>query len=223
MSALSLLWQLFSVFFKIGAVTFGGGYAMIPILERELAQKRGWTTEEELMDYYAIAQITPGIIAVNVATFIGYNKKGVIGAVTATAGVVAPSVIIILVIAHWIGSFSDVAWIQKALAGINIAVAALLTQAVVSFCKKTIKDIIGAAIAAVSFAVIFIWDINPVWVIAAAAAAGIALAPHYAKRQMHTMREQRRTLQGTEEQNAAAQSLPAQPQNTKNSAEDGAQ
>lgn len=197
MSTLSLLCNLFLVFFKIGAVTFGGGYAMIPILERELAVKRNWTTSEQLMDYYAIAQATPGIIAVNVATFIGYNKKGIAGAVIATAGVVTPSIIIISIIAHWIGNFSEIIWIQKALAGINVAVAALLTQAAFSFCKKAIKDLIGFALMFISFAVIFIWDVNPVFIIIFASAAGIALSPFYAKQQHEQMQKHKEKLKKT--------------------------
>ena len=100
------LWQLYFTFFKIGAVTFGGGLAMLPILERTLIDKLKWTTKEDLMDYYAIGQITPGIIAVNVATFIGFNKQGILGGIVATAGVVTPSVIISTVIAFLLETFS---------------------------------------------------------------------------------------------------------------------
>ena len=101
------LWQLYFTFFKIGAVTFGGGLAMLPILERTLIDKLKWTTKEDLMDYYAIGQVTPGIIAVNVATFIGFNKQGILGGIVATAGVISPSVIIITVIAFFLETFSD--------------------------------------------------------------------------------------------------------------------
>lgn len=130
------LFELFAVFFKIGAVTFGGGLAMLPILESELADKRSWVTKETLLDYFAIGQMTPGIIAVNVATFIGYTQAGVLGGCIATLGVVTPSLIIISVIASFLENFTQIVWVQKALMGINIAVAALLCKAVVTFIKK---------------------------------------------------------------------------------------
>ena len=104
---MSVLWNLFTTFFKIGLFTFGGGYAMIPLLSAELAKKKRWTTDEELMDYYSIGQCTPGIIAVNVSTFIGYKLKGVSGAVAATAGMVAPSVVIIIAIANAVSFYSN--------------------------------------------------------------------------------------------------------------------
>lgn len=130
------LFELFAVFFKIGAVTFGGGLAMLPILESELADKRSWVTKETLLDYFAIGQMTPGIIAVNVATFIGYTQADVLGGTIATLGVVTPSLIIISVIASFLENFAQIVWVQKALMGINIAVAALLCKVVVTFIKK---------------------------------------------------------------------------------------
>lgn len=148
------LWQLYFTFFKIGAVTFGGGLAMLPILERTLIDKLHWTTKEDLMDYYAIGQVTPGIIAVNVATFIGFNKQGILGGIVATAGVVSPSLIIITVIAYFLETFSDIVWIQKALAGINIAVAALLTSILWRFIKEAVKSwnrIIGILLVLIAF------------------------------------------------------------------------
>lgn len=146
--------HLYFTFFKIGAVTFGGGLAMLPILERTLIDKLKWTTKDELMDYYAIGQITPGIIAVNVATFIGFKQQKIFGGIVATAGVVSPSLIIITVIAYFLETFSDIVWIQKALAGINIAVAALLTSILWRFIKEAVKSwnrIIGILLVLVAF------------------------------------------------------------------------
>ena len=131
--------HLYFTFFKIGAVTFGGGLAMLPILERTLIDKLKWTTKDELMDYYAIGQITPGIIAVNVATFIGFKQQKILGGIVATAGVVSPSVIIITVIAFFLETFSEIIWVQKALKGINVAVAALLTSILWKFIKGATK------------------------------------------------------------------------------------
>ena len=122
--------DLFLTFAQIGVCTFGGGYAMLPILQREVVEKRGWATEDELMDYYAIGQCTPGVIAVNTSTFIGYRLRGVPGAITATAGMVFPSLVIITIIAAFIQQFAHLAVVQHAFAGIRIAVCALVLQSV---------------------------------------------------------------------------------------------
>ena len=173
---LKTLWELFSIFFKIGLCTFGGGYAMLPILERELADKRGWTTSDELLDYFAIGQTTPGIIAVNVATFIGYKQAKTLGGIVATSGIVCPSLIIITVIAKFISNFSEIAWVQRALTGINVAVAALLTYAVANFAKKAIKTLLGVGLLLISFVLIFVFKISTIWIIFGSCLFGIILA-----------------------------------------------
>ena len=124
------LLEMFLVFFRIGAVTFGGGYAMLPILQRELVDDRGWTTEAELTDYFAIGQCTPGVIAVNTATFIGRKKAGNIGGIVATLGVISPSLIIISIIAALINNFASLVWVQNALAGIRVCVCVFILNAV---------------------------------------------------------------------------------------------
>lgn len=172
---LKSLLELYITFFKIGAVTFGGGYAMLPILERELVGKKKWTTMENLMDYYAISQVTPGVIAVNVATFVGYRKSRVAGGICATLGVVTPSIIIITIIAMFISNFEDIVWVQKALAGINVAVTALLTYAVFNFAKKSIKQWWGVIFYAFAFAAIFFWKVPSVAVVLVAAVSGIII------------------------------------------------
>ena len=120
------LWNLFVSFAKVGVLTFGGGYAMIPILEREIVDKQGWASSEELMDYYAVGQCTPGVIAVNTATFIGRKVAGVPGGIVATAGVVFPSVVIITVIAGILSNFADIPAVQSAFAGIRVCVCVLI-------------------------------------------------------------------------------------------------
>lgn len=165
--------DLFLVFFKVGAVTFGGGYAMLPILERELAEKRNWTTKETMLDYYAIGQSTPGIIAVNVATFVGFNKAGILGAIVATTGIVCPSLIIISCIAGFISNFSQIQWVQKALSGINVAVAALLTRAVWDFSKKAVKNIWGLLLLLASFVSMYFFGVESIAVILVSATLGI--------------------------------------------------
>lgn len=169
------LFELFALFFKMGAVTFGGGYAMLPILQEELQKKRGWVTEEELLDYYAIAQSTPGIIAVNVATFVGYKRRGVIGAIFTTFGIVAPSILIISLIASFIQNFDQLVWVQKALKGINVVVAVLLTTSIYGMAKKALKDSLCVVIALVSFIMVGFFDWKTVIFIVGSACIGIAV------------------------------------------------
>ena len=137
--------DLFLTFAKVGVCTFGGGYAMLPILQREVVEKKGWATDEELTDYFAVGQCTPGIIAVNTATFIGYKYRGVPGGVLATLGVVFPSLIIITAIAAFLSNFADIPVVQHALRGINAAVVALIASSVVKLGRSTLKN--GTAIA----------------------------------------------------------------------------
>ena len=137
--------DLFLTFAKVGVCTFGGGYAMLPILQRGVVEKKSWATDEELTDYFAVGQCTPGIIAVNTATFIGYKHKGVPGGVLTTLGVVFPSLVIITAIAAFLSNFADIPVVQHALAGINAAVVALIAASVLKLGKSTLKN--GAAIA----------------------------------------------------------------------------
>ena len=140
---MSIYMELFVTFMKIGAFTFGGGYAMLPLIQKEVVEKKGWATEEEIMDYYAVSQCTPGIIMVNTATFIGYDQKGVWGGIIATLGVITPSIIIILMIASLLTAFSSLAIVQHALAGIRVAVCVLILNAIVKLWKNGIKDTFG--------------------------------------------------------------------------------
>ena len=139
--------SLFLTFTKIGLFTIGGGFAMMPMIKKELIDKRQWMTEEDLIDYYAIGQSTPGIVAVNVATFIGYKQFGILGGIVATLGIVFPSIVIISILAGLISSISDFPIVQKALKGINVAVAALMTNVVLGFAKKTINTITSLSTA----------------------------------------------------------------------------
>lgn len=148
--------RLFAVFAEIGAVTFGGGYAMLPILQREIVERRGWATDEELMDYYAIGQCTPGIIAINVATFIGYKQAGLLGGLAATFGVVTPSIIIITLISMFLQTFADLPIVRHAFSGIRAAVTVLVLDSVIKLGKKSIIDapcavIFGAVWVATTF------------------------------------------------------------------------
>ncbi len=164
--------ELYLAFVKIGTFTFGGGLAMMPIMQRELIEKRGWITEEEIIDYFAIGQSTPGIIAVNVATFVGYKRLGVLGGIIGTLGVVTPSWVIIMLLAGAISSVDKYPLAQKALKGINVAVAALLTSVIVKFSKKTIKNIWNAVFMFLAFALIYFLKVQSVWIILASLVIG---------------------------------------------------
>ena len=132
--------DLFLTFAKVGVCTFGGGYAMLPILQREVVENKGWATDEELTEYFAIGQCTPGVIAVNTATFIGHKYKGVIGAITTTLGVVFPSVVIIALIAAFLSHFADIPVVRHALAGVNAGVVAMIASSVIKLGRSSLKD-----------------------------------------------------------------------------------
>ena len=144
--------DLFFVFLKMGCSTFGGGYAMIPVVDRELIRKRNWVTMDEVMDYYTIAQITPGIIAVNLSTFVGYRQKGAIGGILATIGFVLPGVTLVTAAALFINNLAEIPEVQHAFAGIRIAVGALILNTVIKLVKGVFRDIKALVIYILVFA-----------------------------------------------------------------------
>ena len=165
--------NLFWAFCRIGGLTFGGGYAMLPMLQKEVVENHKWATEEELLDYYAVGQATPGIIAVNTATFVGYKQSGVIGAVFATCGVVFPSLVIIMTIAGLIDNFSSLDIVQHAFSGIRIAVGVLILNALTKLVKGSVKDILGIILFIATFVASSFLNISVVYIIVAAALIGI--------------------------------------------------
>lgn len=165
--------DMFLTFARIGGLTFGGGYAMMPMLQREVVEKKHWATENELMDYYAVGQCTPGVIAVNTAVFVGNKVRGFVGAVAASLGVVFPSLVIIVAIAAFIQSFSDLPIVQNAFAGIRVGVCVLILDAVIKLFKKAIVDKFTLALFAIVFVASVFIDINPIIFVIAAAVAGI--------------------------------------------------
>lgn len=168
------LWELFAAFFRIGAFTFGGGYAMLSLIQKEVVENKKWATDEEVLDYYAVAQCTPGVIAVNTATFIGYKQKGVSGAVAATFGVVLPSLVIISIIAAVLQNFMQYKIVQHIFGGIRVAVAVLIVNAVITMGKKAIIDRLCVFLSIAAFLVSVIFpSISPVFIVLAAALAGI--------------------------------------------------
>lgn len=174
------LFDLFFTFLKIGAVSFGGGYAMLPILSREFAEKRGWITDTELNDYYAIGQVTPGIIAVNVATFLGNKRKGLVGGIVATLGLVAAPVVIITLIAALLTNFADLEIVKHAFSGIRVCVCVLILSAILKLWKKSVPDIPTLIICLVLFLLSAFGNllpikISPVILVIAAAIIGIII------------------------------------------------
>ena len=170
-----LLADLFMTFAKIGAVTFGGGYAMLPILQREIVESKKWGTDEELADYYAIGQCTPGVIAVNVATFIGRKTAGIMGGIVATLGVVFPSLVIITMLAGVIQAYSSLEWVKHAFAGIRVCVCVLIFNAVVKLFSKAIIDRWTLGIYLVILAGSVFLNLSPVVFVVMAGLAGVIL------------------------------------------------
>jgi chromate transporter len=167
------LWELFWTFSRVGVMTFGGGYAMLPILQREVVDDKGWITDEELADYIAIGQCTPGIISVNAATFIGRKARGTIGGIVATLGVVFPSCVILSVLAGLIGNFSDLAFVQNAFAGIRVCVCILIFNAVCKLWRGAVHNIFTLCIFLAVTTASYFLNISPVAFVLAAAAIGL--------------------------------------------------
>ncbi len=171
---LSELFFLYALFFRMGAVTFGGGYAMLPILRREIIQNRQWMDEETVMDFYALSQGLPGIIAINVSVFIGYKRRHIPGAVAAALGMVSPCIIIISVIAFLLSGFQDNPYVQHALAGISVCVAALILDAVISMWKKGVKDVFGIVLCLVMLCLSVFTKLSPILLVISCALLGMA-------------------------------------------------
>lgn len=169
-----LLFELFKAFFKVGLFTFGGGYAMLPMLQREVEERHGWVTEEEILDYYAIGQCTPGVIAVNTATFVGTKLAGALGGAVATLAVILPSVIIITTISTVLKNFAQYTIVQHAFGGIRVAVAALVVSSVWKLYRKGVKGALGNGIFAASLLFVVLFDLSPVIVVLAALLLGVA-------------------------------------------------
>ena len=178
---MKILWTLFLTFAGIGVVTFGGGYAMLPFLERDIVEKRRWATTEELMDYFALGQCTPGMIAVNVATFVGYKISGFWGAFCATLGIVTPSLIIITVIAAFLGGFSDSPLVIHGFAGIRACVCVLILDAVLTLSKKALKGKRPLLIFLFILALAVLTPTSPVFLTVAAGILGLLLMPRAEK------------------------------------------
>ncbi len=176
-----LLLDMIWTFFKVGICTFGGGYAMLPVLQREVVEKKHWVTQEEILDYYAVGQCTPGIIAVNTATFVGYKHAGVLGGVLCSLGFVLPSLLIILSIAAVLQNFAHLAVVKNAFAGIRICVCVLILNSVVKLWKSAVKDKVTLCVFIAVFAVMVVGkyafgiSVSPVVFVLLAVLGGVVL------------------------------------------------
>ena len=169
------LWELYVTFLRVGGLTFGGGMAMLPMLKKEVIEKKGWTNEEELLDIYAIGQCTPGIIAVNTSTYIGYEQAGIIGAVCGTLGMVTPSLIIITLIATILNRFIAEPLVVHALSGIRVAVCAIMLNTVISLARAGIKDKLGVLLFLAGFLLATFSPIPTIVLVVCAAVIGICV------------------------------------------------
>lgn len=168
------LWRLFRLFFKIGLFTFGGGYAMLPLLKAEVVDKRRFVSDEELLNLYSIGQCTPGIIAINVATYIGYQQKGIKGAAVATLGMVMPSLLIIILLASVLQKFMDNRYVAYAFAGIRICVAALIADIIYDLARKNIRNYLSAIVFVAALGLLIGFNLSAVWIVILAGTAALA-------------------------------------------------
>lgn len=170
-----ILCKLFISFAKVGVMTFGGGMAMLPMLQREIVENQNWASEDELTDYFAIGQCTPGIIAVNTATFVGQKVAGIPGAISATLGIIFPSIVIITVIAAFLRTFSDNIYVKYAFSGIRVCVCILIANAAIKFFKTTVKNMPGAIIYFVVLILSVFFKVSPVILVLGAAIVGVLM------------------------------------------------
>jgi chromate transporter len=169
------LLELFCVFLRVSALTIGGGYVMFPLMKREVVDSKGWMNDQEMIDYFALGQSVPGIIAMNTVTLIGYRKRGVPGALAAAAGMATPSLVVILLIAAFLTPYFDHPWVQRAFAGIRAAVVAMIVMAVWQVGKKTVNAPSKGIIALGSFLAIVVLQIHPVLMIISGGLLGVLL------------------------------------------------
>lgn len=176
------MWKMFLTFFKIGLFTFGGGYAMLPLLQDEIVKKHKWVSDEDLMNYFSLGQCTPGIIAINVSTFVGYRLFGKSGAVAATAGMIMPSLIIIILVASVLQKYMHNPYLEHAFAGIRIGVAALILNTIIEMWKKGIHNTYSVVVFLIALGALIVFNVSAVIVVVAAAAAGWGIGNYKIKK-----------------------------------------
>lgn len=168
--------ELYMAFFRIGGFTIGGGYVMLPMMQKEVVDTKGWVTDEDMVNYYALGSTVPGVIAINTATMVGYKKRGIQGALASTAGMITPSLVIIMFIAAFLARFQEYSVVQSAFNGIRVAVFSIMVMAVVRIGKKVIKDWLGWALAIGAFMVVALMGMSPIYVILAMIILGIVMS-----------------------------------------------
>ncbi len=183
MKKLMRLWELFWAFFKVGCFTFGGGLAMLPLIQKEVVGNKKWSSEEEILDIFAISQSLPGVIAINTSIFIGKNVLGVKGAIAAALGVALPAFLSILLILVLLMGFKDNPYVTKVFSGIRAASAALILLTAVKLFKSGVKGKSGYTIALVAFFMIVVLDISAAWAIVFGGAAGYGIYLYGRRRQ----------------------------------------
>jgi chromate transport protein len=182
--SMKILIELFISFMRIGGFTFGGGYAMLPLIQKEIVERRGWASDEEVLDYFTIGQITPGVIAVNTATFIGYKKAGILGGMVATLGVIFPSIVIISIIAAVLTNFAELPVVIHAFNGIRACVCVLILIAVYNMGKKSVIDVFTALIFVATAILAILKITSPVILVIVAGLIGVVFQLIKAKRQV---------------------------------------
>lgn len=168
------LWQIFAVFAKIGAFTIGGGYAMIPIIQREMS-RRGWIPDDELPDIVALSQSAPGVMAVNISIFAGYRMRGVRGSIAATLGSITPSFLIILAIAMFFSAFRDNPWVERAFKGIRPVVISLIAVPMVNMARKCCTTCWKWALAVAALVLVAFLNVSPIYILLVVLVTGFSV------------------------------------------------
>ncbi|MBC7765495.1 MAG: chromate transporter [Hyphomonadaceae bacterium] len=166
-------WQLFLVFLKLGSFTFGGGYAMVSLMRRELVEVNTWMTDDEFTDCLAVSQSIPGVLAVNTSIYAGYRVAGSFGAMVAVLGCVLPSFLLVLVLAHFYGQMGQFPVIKKVFLGVTAGVTAIIAGAVVKLGKNAVKGSFGLCLCAITVVGMVVFEIHPIWLILGGALVGV--------------------------------------------------
>lgn len=167
-----IIFDLFVIFFKIGLFTFGGGYAMLPLLRKDIVEKKHWCEEDEIIDYYSLSQVLPGLIAVNVAGLVGYKVKGKLGVLTSVIGMITPSIIVILLIATVMSNIMHNEYVIHALAGVKVATIILILETIVSLWRKSVSNAFGLGVFMASLAFLIAFSVSPIYLIVISSAFG---------------------------------------------------
>ena len=174
--------ELFIALFRVGCTTFGGGYAILPVIEREIIRNKGWITMEETMDYYSIGQVTPGVIAINVSTFIGYKRKGVLGSIASTLGFLMPGMILTTLAALFLQNLAEIPLVKHAFGGIRVAVGVLISNTIIRLIQGIYRNFQGLILFFIILGLSTFFNASPVALVISAGAAGFLLDRPWVKK-----------------------------------------